>query len=254
MAEKAKLEIELDDKKVKAGMGKLSKDLTAVNTKAAAAGSKAAAEGAASARPQAASKEAENAFKGVSALLISQMISQTLPAIGSLFDPLRSQRQKEETLLKTALITSASLGGAAIGVAIPNVGAIGGFAAGNLVGTTAAGLVDAIDPEGRFVDRQVSQALQQEAATRARLGIDQDPDELRRIGQVARRAAETEFQAISQAQSIADEVSTNFVNRLKEGLAKAFSGQNGIDATVSSAVKGIATQALGLSSRSVGDR
>lgn len=206
MAEQVKLKVSFDDSEAKAGMDRLGKAGERANKKggSGASGSEAAA--------------AAGQAKGFGALLAAEIGAQVAPALQAALKPHQTTRQREEAGFAAAAPIIGTAVGAAIGSAIPGVGTIVGAAIGSQLGTLASEISKLIDPEGRAVNESVSNVLQQEAATRARLGVPIDEGELRSIGRSEAAGARAEFQARTKAVDIANDVSPGFFGSILNSL------------------------------------
>lgn len=204
MAETVKMKVTFDDSEAKAGFNRLGRQAGQVGQGGGQAGALPGGGGRGKA------DQAGGAAGGFAALLAQQIGQSIQPALKAALEPHKTSRQREEAAFEAAAPVIGASVGAAVGSVIPGVGTIVGAAIGSQLGTLAAEIGKMVDPEGRAVNESVSNTLQQEAATRARLGIPLDRDELRRIGQSEAAGARAEFQARTTAVEVANEVSPGF--------------------------------------------
>ena len=203
--ETVKLRVEFDDAQAKAGVNNLIRSLEASGasvTKAAAGGGGGS------------DKAADAIGKSVGAILIQQLGQQLTPIMQNALNPHATARQREEGLGRAGLELGGAGIGAAIGSAIPGIGTVVGAAVGQQIGKLAGELATLIDPKGKEVNASISNVLQQEAATRARLGIPLNTDELRRIGRAEKAGAEAEFDARQRAIRVTDEISPSWSTQI----------------------------------------
>jgi hypothetical protein len=201
MAEGVKLKVEFDDSAATNGFNRLNGKADAFNR------GKGGTSGGGSGDD---SKIADSIGKSVGAVLITQLGQQITPVLVSALDPRKTARQKEEASIRAGAEITGAVVGAAIGSALPGIGTIVGAAVGSQIGKLAGEIATMIDPKGKAVNESISNTLQQEAATRARLGLPIDSNELRRIGSAEKAGATAEFEARQRAIGITNELSPSW--------------------------------------------
>lgn len=207
MAEQVKLKVTFDDSEAQAGFDRVGRAGESANRRQGGPG------GGSSAVP-AGDGLAGGSAKGFGALLAQEIGQQVAPALRAALEPLKTSRQREEAGFQAAAPIIGTAVGAAVGSAIPGIGTVVGAAIGSQLGTLAGELSKLIDPEGRAVNESVSNVLQQEAATRARLGVPIRDDELRAIGTAEARGASAEFAARKQAIGVTNQVAPGFFDSI----------------------------------------
>lgn len=216
MAEVVKIKVVFDDKDAKAGIDRINKTEGKGGGGTGGGKGKGGSGGGAS-------------LAGFGAILAQQIGAQIQPALQAALAPLQTTRQREEAGVSAAAPLIGAAVGAAVGSAIPGLGTVIGGAIGAQLGSLAAEVAKLIDPEGRAVNDAVSNTLQTEAATRARLGIPLDKEELRSIGQAEQAGARAEFRARQKAVSLTDEIEPGLTTQILStlGLIRGKSSDQG---------------------------
>lgn len=209
MADTVKLRVEFDDSPAQAGFSRLNGKADAFNR----AGGRPGAGGS-----DDSSKVADTIGKSVGAVLIQQLGAQVGPVLASALDPRKTARQKEEAGIKAGAELTGAAVGAAIGSALPGIGTAVGAVVGQQIGKLAGELATLIDPKGKAVNESISNTLQQEAATRARLGLPINDNELRRIGSAEKAGATAEFEARQRAIGVTNELSPSWTTQILTNL------------------------------------
>lgn len=208
MAENVKLRVEFDDSAAQSGLSRLKGKADQFG----AGGSRGAGDSGE------ATKTADAIGKSVGAILIQQLGAQVGPVLASALDPRKTARQKEEAGIKAGAELTGAAVGAAIGSALPGIGTIVGAAVGSQIGKLAGELATMIDPKGKAVNESISNTLQQEAATRARLGLPINDNDLRRIGSAEKAGATAEFEARQRAIGVTNELSPSWTTQILMNL------------------------------------